>query len=38
MIYDTLSNVNTYAALSPRLRKALEYLASTDFSQVADGR
>ena len=38
MIYDTLSNVNTYAALSPRLHKALEYLASTDFSQVADGR
>ncbi len=38
MIYDTLSHVDTYAALSPRLGRALKYLAETDFSQVADGR
>lgn len=38
MIYDTLPNIARYAALNGRLRRALEYLAATDFSQVADGR
>ena len=38
MIYDTLDHVGRYAAVSERLRRALEYLAGTDFSKVADGR
>lgn len=38
MIYDTLPNIARYAALDGRLRRALEYLADTDFSQLADGR
>jgi YhcH/YjgK/YiaL family protein len=37
MIIDTLTNRALYSALHPRIAAALEYLASTDFSQLEKG-
>ncbi len=37
MIYDTLSHIDAYRGLHPRLVKALTLLRDTDFSQMADG-
>lgn len=38
MICDTLKNRNLYAALSPRIKVGLDYLAKTDFSVIDTGR
>ena len=38
MIYDTLAHKDQYRNLSPRLAKALDFLAQTDFSALPDGR
>lgn len=38
MISDTITNRNVYAALSPRIKTALDYLATTDFSAIEPGR
>ncbi len=38
MITDTIKNRNLYAAISPRIKTALDYLADTDFSGVEPGR
>ncbi|HRC88524.1 MAG TPA: YhcH/YjgK/YiaL family protein, partial [Bacteroidales bacterium] len=38
MITDTIKNRNLYAAISPRIKAALDYLADTDFSGVEPGR
>lgn len=38
MIYDTLEHRDQYRGLSPRLAKALDFLAETDFSALPDGR
>lgn len=38
MITDTIKNRNLYAAISPRIKTALDYLADTDFSRVEPGR
>ena len=38
MIADILKNRNTYAAISPRIKTALEYIAKTDFSVMEPGR
>lgn len=38
MIYDTLEHKDQYRGLSPRLAKALDFLAETDFSALPDGR
>lgn len=37
MIYDTLANLRTYSGLQPGVKRALELLASTDFSGQPDG-
>ena len=38
MISDVIRNRQLYAAISPRIRTALEYLAKTDFSAMEPGR
>ncbi|ABZ75180.1 conserved hypothetical protein [Shewanella halifaxensis HAW-EB4] len=38
MIVDTLANRQIYTAINPRIAKALEHLATTDFSQLEVGR
>lgn len=38
MIFDTITNRNTYASVSPRIKTGLEYLAKTDFSVMETGR
>jgi YhcH/YjgK/YiaL family protein len=38
MIFDRIENAATYRGANPRLAAALEYLARTDFSQVAEGK
>jgi YhcH/YjgK/YiaL family protein len=38
MISDTLKNRHLYAAISPRIKAALDYLAKTDFSAMEPGR
>jgi YhcH/YjgK/YiaL family protein len=38
MIADVLKNWQIYAAISPRLKSALEYIAKTDFSAMEPGR
>lgn len=38
MIYDTLENIENYYGISPRLTEAMKVLASTDLSQLEDGR
>jgi YhcH/YjgK/YiaL family protein len=38
MISDTLKNRHLYAAISPRIKAALDYLAKTDFSAIEPGR
>ncbi len=37
MIVDTLNNISLYSHLSPRLAKALQHLADTDFTQLDVG-
>ena len=37
MIVDTLANRGHYRVLGPRIQAALDYLAATDFSQLAPG-
>ncbi len=38
MISDTITNRNLYSVLSPRIKTALDYLATTDFSAMEPGR
>jgi YhcH/YjgK/YiaL family protein len=38
MIADVLKNRQIYAAISPRMKTALEYIAKTDFSAMEPGR
>ena len=38
MIADVLKNRQIYAAISPRIKTALEYIAKTDFSSMEPGR
>jgi len=38
MISDTINNRNIYAAISPRIKAALDYLATTNFSTIEPGR
>ncbi|MEZ9595154.1 YhcH/YjgK/YiaL family protein [Shewanella sp. 10N.261.52.F9] len=38
MIVDTLANRDIYAAINPRIARALEHLATTDFSQLETGK
>ncbi len=38
MIFDRLGNAPLYFGLGARLRKAFDYLASSDFATVPDGR
>src|ERR1035437_11082312 len=38
MIFDTLEHRELYAAISPRIKVALDYLVRTDFSTVETGR
>jgi YhcH/YjgK/YiaL family protein len=38
MIADVLKNRQIYAAISPRIKTALEYIAKTDFSEMEPGR
>ena len=38
MIFDTIDNRHLYAAISPRIKAALEYLAASDFSKMEAGR
>lgn len=38
MIYDTLAHREQYYALGERFRRALDYLAQTDFAALPDGR
>ncbi|GIU27892.1 YhcH/YjgK/YiaL family protein [Shewanella schlegeliana] len=38
MIVDTLANRQLYTAINPRIAKALEHLATTDFSQLEVGK
>ena len=38
MIIDSLNNCALYAAVHPRLRKAFDLLAATDFSKLEAGR
>lgn len=37
MILDSLSNAEKYYGLGERVKKGLEYLQTTDFSQIQDG-
>ena len=38
MILDILENRSRYTGVSPEIERALEYLASTDFSALEDGK
>ena len=38
MIADILKNKNLYKSISPRIEKALEYIASTDFLKIEAGK
>jgi len=38
MIADVLKNSQIYAAISPRIKTALEYISKTDFSAIEPGR
>ncbi|WP_028765566.1 YhcH/YjgK/YiaL family protein [Shewanella fidelis] len=38
MIVDTLANRDIYSAINPRIARALEHLATTDFSQLDVGK
>ena len=38
MIMDTIRNAALYKGIDPKLWKALEYLARTDFEEMAPGR
>jgi YhcH/YjgK/YiaL family protein len=38
MIADVLKNRHIYAAISPRIKTALEYIAQTDFSSMEPGK
>ena len=38
MIVDTLENISAYTALGERIAVALEYLKTTDFAEMQDGR
>ena len=38
MIADVLKNRQIYAAISPRIKAALEYISKTDFSSMEPGR
>ena len=38
MIADVLKNRQIYAAISPRIKTALEYISKTDFSSMEPGR
>ncbi len=38
MILDRLSNAYRYGEIHPRIRRALDYLAATDFASLPDGR
>jgi len=38
MISDTIKNRHLYAAISPRIKAALDYLSKTDFSAMEPGR
>lgn len=38
MIYDKIKNANQYKALSANMKKALEYLETTDFSKLDAGK
>ncbi len=37
MIYDSITNIEAYRGIHPRVMKALEILRDTDFSSMADG-
>ena len=38
MVTDRLDNVALYRSLSPRIAAAIDYVTSTDFSVIADGK
>jgi hypothetical protein len=38
MVFDLLSNASIYAALGPRIVRALDYLATTDLAALAPGK
>lgn len=38
MIFDTIKNRHLYVSISPRIKVALDYLATTDFSAMETGR
>lgn len=38
MIFDTITNIQVYASISPRIKTALDYLANTDISAMEAGR
>ena len=38
MVLDQLNNTHLYNGLSPRLKKGLEYIATTDFSKIPAGK
>jgi len=38
MVTDRLANAAVYRALSPRIAAAIDYVTTTDFSAIADGR
>lgn len=38
MVLDQLNNAHLYHGLSPRIKKGLEYIATTDFSKKAAGK
>jgi len=38
LIFDTLTNRGRYGRISPGIDRALEYLSSTDFTSLEDGR
>lgn len=38
MISDTITNRHLYSAISPRIKRALDYIAATDFSAMEPGR
>jgi YhcH/YjgK/YiaL family protein len=38
MIFDRIENLSRYYGLSPRLKKALEYLEKTDLTKLPEGR
>jgi YhcH/YjgK/YiaL family protein len=38
MVFDSIKNYKLYTNLSPRMAKALEFAAKTDFTKMADGK